>query len=273
MADTICPFCRSSNITSSRRGFSITQAILGECVFGPAGALAGAIDQDKITVKCHTCGKSWEDGTIPVPPQAPQRTISYEELRLQNESARLERELWNCEHQDLREEIKEGNDRTFIDKQIKERKFKIAGKKFVEAAALAFAEMTVRISCARKKNNMDAGELFLSFDEIAGKELLDAFDSILAELGKSSHFTFFRQEAVHFAVSINYPIYAVKEMTEKTKELLAAEAETLSLKTYRFKCPECGQKYEGYQSHIGTLTDCVTCSKKISLIPIDFMKK
>ena len=246
---------------------------MGEYVFGPAGALAGAINQNKITVKCHTCGKSWEDGTIPVPPQPSRRAPAIEELELKNKIAALELELWESQHGDLREKTKEANDRSFIDNQIKERKFKIAGKKFVEAAALAFAEMTVRISCARKKNNMDAGELFLSFDKIAGKELLDAFDSILAELGKSSHFTFFRQEAIHFAVSINYPIYAVKEMTEKTKELLAAEAETLSLKTYRFKCPECGQKYEGYQSHIGNLTDCVTCSKKISLIPIDFMKK
>ena len=277
MSDIKCPFCSSRKLTSSRRGFSIIQAVAGELLFGPAGALAGAIDQDKITVKCENCGKSWEAGTIAPPPanrqHTPQRTPTDAELALLNELAESERKLRNLENQEQREILKVSNDLSFLEKQKKERKFKIAGRKFNEAAALAFSEITVTLSCARKKDKLDEIELLLAFEEIVGKELLDAFKSILAELEKSSHYEFLKQEAVRFAVTVNYPIYAGKDMSAATQKILAAAPENLILATFRFKCMKCGQKYEGDHTFFGCSIECTSCGEKITLVPFDFLNR
>lgn len=57
-----CPKCRSTELTTSKKGFSAGQAIAGAVVAGGVGILAGAIGNNKIQITCLECGHTFKPG-------------------------------------------------------------------------------------------------------------------------------------------------------------------------------------------------------------------
>lgn len=55
-----CPKCKSSQITSNKKGFSIGKAIAGNFLVPGIGLLAGLHGNDKIKLTCLKCGNQWE---------------------------------------------------------------------------------------------------------------------------------------------------------------------------------------------------------------------
>ena len=61
----VCPKCKSAQITSNRKGFSVFKAAVGLMVTpvaAPVGALFGMHGRNKIRISCLKCGHSWSAG-------------------------------------------------------------------------------------------------------------------------------------------------------------------------------------------------------------------
>ena len=59
-----CEKCKSTNIIVKKKGISVTNAIAGSLVMGPAGLLLGLARKDDIILQCVNCGYKWK----PKPP-------------------------------------------------------------------------------------------------------------------------------------------------------------------------------------------------------------
>lgn len=57
-----CPKCGSTSISTQKQGFGVGKAAAGVAVAGPAGALAGGINANKVYNVCQNCGHKWEPG-------------------------------------------------------------------------------------------------------------------------------------------------------------------------------------------------------------------
>lgn len=57
-----CPKCKSTSITTQKKGFGVGKAAAGVLTVGLAGALAGGIGSNKIYNVCQNCGHKWEPG-------------------------------------------------------------------------------------------------------------------------------------------------------------------------------------------------------------------
>ena len=57
-----CPKCGSTSISTQKQGFGVGKAAAGVAVAGPAGALAGGINANKVYNVCQNCGHKWELG-------------------------------------------------------------------------------------------------------------------------------------------------------------------------------------------------------------------
>jgi len=58
-----CPQCGSTQITASKKGFTLGKAAAGGLLVGPVGLLGGFIGSKKVLVTCLKCGFSWKAGT------------------------------------------------------------------------------------------------------------------------------------------------------------------------------------------------------------------
>lgn len=54
-----CPFCGSSDLVSTTKGFSVSKAVVGSFLIGPIGLIGGAINSNKIKLTCLECNKSF----------------------------------------------------------------------------------------------------------------------------------------------------------------------------------------------------------------------
>lgn len=54
-----CPKCKSSQIATNDKGFSIVKAAAGAMLIGGVGLLGGVIGSKKIRLNCLSCGHSW----------------------------------------------------------------------------------------------------------------------------------------------------------------------------------------------------------------------
>lgn len=55
-----CPKCKSSQLYSSKKGFSGKKAVVGGLLTGGIGILAGTIGSNKIIYTCISCGKKFK---------------------------------------------------------------------------------------------------------------------------------------------------------------------------------------------------------------------
>ena len=55
-----CPCCGGDHIQAVKRGFSVKKAVIGTAIFGPAGALGGAVGANEIEFVCIECGTKWD---------------------------------------------------------------------------------------------------------------------------------------------------------------------------------------------------------------------
>lgn len=56
---TKCPKCRSAQVVSNKKGFSIGKALVGNFVAPGVGVLAGLHGSGKIKLTCLKCGHQW----------------------------------------------------------------------------------------------------------------------------------------------------------------------------------------------------------------------
>lgn len=54
-----CPRCKSSYVTSGKKGFGIGKAAIGGLVLGPVGILGGFLGSKKIEFRCNSCQYKW----------------------------------------------------------------------------------------------------------------------------------------------------------------------------------------------------------------------
>lgn len=55
-----CPYCCSSQLSASKRGFSVGSGLLGTFLTGNlAGMLLGTLGSDRVEVTCINCGRIW----------------------------------------------------------------------------------------------------------------------------------------------------------------------------------------------------------------------
>ena len=59
-----CPKCKSTNISSTEKGFNLCGAAVGTLLLGPFGLLGGMIGRKKIVMTCLDCGENWWNQTI-----------------------------------------------------------------------------------------------------------------------------------------------------------------------------------------------------------------
>ena len=57
-----CPKCRSTQLTTNKKGFSGKQAIGGAILTGGIGLLAGTIGSNKVVITCLKCGNKFNIG-------------------------------------------------------------------------------------------------------------------------------------------------------------------------------------------------------------------
>ena len=57
-----CPKCGSTQLTTTKKGFSGKQAVAGAVLTGGIGLLAGTIGSNKIKITCLACGKEFKPG-------------------------------------------------------------------------------------------------------------------------------------------------------------------------------------------------------------------
>lgn len=57
---TFCPCCGSDHIQAVKRGFGVKKAAIGIALFGPVGALGGAVGANEIGFICLDCGTKWD---------------------------------------------------------------------------------------------------------------------------------------------------------------------------------------------------------------------
>lgn len=58
-----CPKCRSEQISSGTKGFSLGKAAVGGVLLGGVGLLGGVIGSKKVVLNCMSCGNRWEAGS------------------------------------------------------------------------------------------------------------------------------------------------------------------------------------------------------------------
>ncbi|WP_289055200.1 zinc-ribbon domain-containing protein [Carboxylicivirga marina] len=54
-----CPKCKSTQLTSNKKGFSLGNAVVGGVLTGGVGLLGGFVGSNKIIITCLKCGKKW----------------------------------------------------------------------------------------------------------------------------------------------------------------------------------------------------------------------
>lgn len=54
-----CPYCMSTNLQTSTKGFSVVKAATGVILVGWVGLLAGSIGSNKAKIICVACGKTF----------------------------------------------------------------------------------------------------------------------------------------------------------------------------------------------------------------------
>lgn len=57
-----CPNCKSTQLSTNKRGFSLGKAAAGGIITGGIGLLGGFIGSGKVKITCLKCGKSWTAG-------------------------------------------------------------------------------------------------------------------------------------------------------------------------------------------------------------------
>jgi hypothetical protein len=57
-----CPKCKSEQLTTTKKGFSGTQAVGGAILTGGIGILAGTIGSNKLRISCLACGHQFKPG-------------------------------------------------------------------------------------------------------------------------------------------------------------------------------------------------------------------
>ena len=270
MSEIKCPFCNSTQISASKKGFSVGKAAVGALAFGGWGLLAGGIGKDKVVVTCLNCGKSWEAGSHKAEPESPPFSEEEHKLRQAELNAKIELAKIELEAQKAQAELDELK---YIEEQKKEREKYVAENKLLVATMCAFSEAVAKLNRARKQYNFDKDALTTSFDEIIGEELSNAIHNILELDQTSSCYEMLKQEAIELAISEKSLYTGGLKITEKIKEVITPIEEAAHPKILHFKCMKCGQKYDGYQSNVGQIIECASCGEKIELIPYDFLNK
>ena len=64
-----CPRCGSEDVSGGTQGFGAGKAVVGAVVAGPLGLAAGAINKNKVTNSCMTCGHRWQPEKPKLPAQ------------------------------------------------------------------------------------------------------------------------------------------------------------------------------------------------------------
>lgn len=59
-----CPYCMSTNLQTTTKGFSITKAATGAILIGGIGLLAGTIGSNKVKITCLKCGKIFNTSAV-----------------------------------------------------------------------------------------------------------------------------------------------------------------------------------------------------------------
>lgn len=77
-----CPKCGSTQLTTTKKGFSGKKAVVGGLLTGGIGILAGTIGSNKIKINCIACGNSWM-------PQDYQKLTAVEERKKELEGKTL----------------------------------------------------------------------------------------------------------------------------------------------------------------------------------------
>lgn len=270
MQEIKCPYCNSTQISASKKGFSVGKAALGALTVGVWGLLAGGIGKDKIIVTCLNCGRSWEAGDNKVEPEPPPFSEEEHKLKQAELNAQLELVKIEIEKQKAQAELDELN---FIEKQKKEREEYVAENKLLVATMCAFSEAVAKLNRACKQYNFDKDTLTICFDEIIGEELVNAIHQILELDQTTSCYETLKQETIELAFSEESLYAGVLKITEKIEEIVAPIEEAATSKILHFKCLKCGQKYNGDKSNVGQIIQCVSCGAKIELIPYDFLNK
>ena len=270
MSEIKCPFCNSTQISASKKGFSVGKAAVGAIALGGWGLLAGGIGKDKVIITCLNCGKSWEAGLHKVEPEKP--LIKPESVRKMEEAehnARIERSKLRIEELKLQSELE---DLKFIEKLKRNREQHLTDNQLLLATNDAFLEVLFKLNRTRKQYRLNKEALTLSYDDIVGEELSEAISHILKLDGTESCYETLKQETIELAM-VKSPYNCLQKMFAKVEEVVTPLEELAHPKVLHFKCMKCGQKYDGDQSNVGQIIECVSCGEKIELIAYDFLNK
>ena len=55
-----CPKCKSTQISASKKGFSVGKAIGGALILGPFGLVGGFAGSGDLKLTCIKCGHNWQ---------------------------------------------------------------------------------------------------------------------------------------------------------------------------------------------------------------------
>ena len=91
---TLCPKCRSDQLSANKKGFGVGKAIAGAVVTGGVGLLAGFIGSRKIYVTCLACGHQWTLLTAEEERKAKVKREKRWEKRRKNPPSQIEPWLW-----------------------------------------------------------------------------------------------------------------------------------------------------------------------------------
>ena len=270
MTEIKCPFCNSTQVSASKKGFSIGKAAVGALAIGGWGLLAGGIGKDKVIITCLNCGKSWEAGSHKAEHEKPQvKTESVRKMEEAEQNARIESYKLRIEELKQQSELM---DLEYMEKLKSDREKYLAENQLFLATYNAFLEVLFKLNRTRKHYRLNKEALTLSYDDIIGEELSEAISHILKLDGTESCYETLKQEAINLAM-VKSPYNCLQKMFEKIKEVIIPIEEAAHPKILHFKCLKCGQKYDGDQSNVGQIIECVSCGEKIELIPYDFLNR
>lgn len=57
-----CPYCKSTQLTTSQKGFSAGKALAGGVLLGGVGLLAGTLGSGNVKITCLKCGHNFKAG-------------------------------------------------------------------------------------------------------------------------------------------------------------------------------------------------------------------
>lgn len=84
-----CPFCGSSQLTATKKGFGAGKAVAGAVLAGGVGLLAGFIGSGNVKIICLNCGCQWKPGQLKTTPLSEyEKRGYYNNLKIKEEERR-----------------------------------------------------------------------------------------------------------------------------------------------------------------------------------------